>query len=429
MMTASVDDHLAALYRLRRFGIKFGLSTITRLLRGLGNPHERFSSIHIAGTNGKGSIAAFLSSVLTCAGYKVGLYTSPHLVRFNERIQINGQAISDEDVARVLEAVQLVYTQGDPPTFFECATAMAFHHFASAGVDWAVLETGMGGRYDATNIVQPEACVISNISLEHQEYLGNTLAAIAREKAGIIKQGLDVVTGTRQKNALTVIEKVAKDKGAPLYRLGKEIRVRRDKDRGFSYLGFYRRWPRVKIGMPGEHQITNATLALGVVDLLLQKGLTISDEAIYSGLSTTRWPGRLEIVSRKPCILLDGAHNPSAARTLRKFVEDAVHVKRLVMVVGILADKTWKPMLRELTTVADTMILTRPEYERAADPHELAAFVQTLSQDIIVEPHLPDAVSLALDKVGKNDGVCITGSLYTVGDAKAYLDSIGLHSS
>jgi dihydrofolate synthase/folylpolyglutamate synthase len=429
IMTASVDDHLAALYRLRRFGIKFGLSTITRLLRGLGNPHERFSSIHVAGTNGKGSIAAFLSSVLTCAGYKVGLYTSPHLVRFNERIQINGQAISDEDVARVLEAVQFVYTQGDPPTFFECATAMALHHFAQAGVDWAVVETGMGGRYDATNIVQPEACVISNIGLEHQEYLGNTLAKIAREKGGIIKKGIGVVTGIRQQNALEVIENVAKDKGAPLYRLGKEIRIRRNKGDTFTYLSGHRRWPRIKIGMIGEHQMTNAALALGAIDLLTEKKLSVSGQAIYSGLAETSWPGRLEVVSKKPLILLDGAHNPSAVRALRKFLEDYVHVKRLVMVVGILADKAWKPMLRELTNVTDTMILTRPKYERAADPHELAAFARTLSQDTIVVPHLPDAVSIALDKAGKDDGVCITGSLYTVGDAKAYLDTLGFRSS
>lgn len=429
MMFAQVDDHLAALYRLRRFGIKFGLSTITRLLRGLGNPHERFSSIHVAGTNGKGSTAAFLSSILTHAGYKVGLYTSPHLVRFNERIQVNGQAISDTDVARVLEAVQRVYTQGDPPTFFECATAMALHHFALAGVDWAVLETGMGGRYDATNIVEPEACVISNIGLEHQEYLGNTLAAIAREKAGIIKQGVGVVTGTRQKNALKVIENVAKEKGASLHRLGKDIRVRKEKGGSFTYFGVHRRWPRVKIGMIGEHQISNAALALGVVDLLLQKGIAVPDQAIYSGLATTRWPARLEVVSQKPFILLDGAHNPSAARTLRRFLEDGVHVKGLILVVGILADKAWKPMLRDLTRVADTMILTRPEYERAADPNELAAFVRTLTRDVIVIPHLPDAVSLAIDEAGEDNGVCITGSLYTVGDAKAYLASRGIRSA
>jgi dihydrofolate synthase/folylpolyglutamate synthase len=428
-MTASVDDHLAALYRLRRFGIKFGLSTITRLLRGLGNPHEQFASIHVAGTNGKGSIAAFLSSVLMCAGYKVGLYTSPHLVRFNERIQINGQAISDEDVAKVLEAVRRVYTQGDPPTFFECATAMALHHFALAGVDWAVLETGMGGRYDATNIVPSQACVISNISLEHQAYLGNTLAAIAREKAGIIKQGAGVVTGTRQKNALAVIENVAKEKGAALYRLGKEIRVRKNKEQGFTYSSVHRRLAGVKLGMAGEHQITNAALALGVVDLLLQEGLSISDQAIYSGIAETRWPGRLEIVSKKPFILLDGAHNPAATRALKRFLEDAFHVERLVMIVGILTDKAWKPMLRELASVADTVILTRPQYERAADPHKLAAFMRNLSRDIVVEPHLPDAVSLALDVVGEDGAVCITGSLYTVGDAKAYLAERGIGST
>ncbi len=428
-MVASIDQHLAALYRLRRFGIKFGLSTMTRLLRGLGNPQDRFSSIHVAGTNGKGSIAAFIASILTHGGYRVGLYTSPHLVRFNERIQINGRAISDEDVARVAEAVQRVYTQGDPPTFFECATAMALDHFASERVNWAVLETGMGGRYDATNVVQPEVSVISNISLEHQEYLGNTLAEIAQEKAGIMKPGAGVVTGARQKNALEVIEKTAKEKGAPLHRLGKEIRVRKNKDGSFTYLGMHRRWPRVKIGMIGEHQITNAAQALGAIDLLVEKGLRIPDQAIYTGLSTTRWPGRLEVHSRKPFILLDGAHNPSAARTLRKFLEDSADFQRLIMVVGVLGDKTWKPMLRDLASVADTMVLTRPQYERAADPHELAAFVRTLSQDMTVIPHLPDAVSFALDKAGDADGICITGSLYTVGDAKSCLDRMDFHFS
>jgi dihydrofolate synthase/folylpolyglutamate synthase len=428
IMVASIDQHLAALYRLRRFGIKFGLSTISRLLRGLGNPQDRFSSIHVAGTNGKGSIAAFLSSILAHGGYGVGLYTSPHLVRFNERIQINGRAISDQDVAHVAEAVQRVYTQGEPPTFFECATAMAFYHFASERVDWAVLETGMGGRYDATNVVHPEVSIISNISLEHQDYLGKTLSDIAGEKAGIIKPGTGVVTGVRQEKALGVIEQVAKEKGAPLCRLGKEIRIRKNKDGSFTYVGMYRRWPGAKIEMIGEHQITNAALALGAVDLLLEKGLHLTDEAIYTGLAATRWPGRLEVVSRRPLVLLDGAHNPSAARILRKFLQDSIDFQRLIMVVGILRDKAWRPMLRELAGVADAMILTRPQYERAADPYELAGFVRTLSQDITVVPHLPDAVSLALDKAGHGDGVCITGSLYTVGDAKAYLASRGFDS-
>lgn len=425
IMISSIDDHLSALYRLRRFGIKLGLASISRLMRGLGNPQNHFSSIHIAGTNGKGSIAAFLSSVLAHGGYKVGLYTSPHLVRFNERIQINGCPISDKDVARVAEAVQRVYTQGEPPTFFECATAMALYHFASEKVDWAVLETGMGGRYDATNLVHPEVSIISNISMEHQEYLGNTLAKIAREKAGIIKRGAGVVTGARQKSALQVIEQVATEKEVPLYRLGKEIRIRKDK-RAFSYQGISRRWPRVRIGLIGAHQVTNAALALGALELLLEKGLYLTDEAVYAGLAATRWPGRLEVFSREPFILLDGAHNPSAVKTLKKFLENSFPSCRLTMVVGILEDKAWKPMLRDLVAVADRMILTKPQYERAADPHELASFVRPLKQDLVVIPKLPDAISFALDETGNADAVCITGSLYTVGDAKAYLE--GAHA-
>lgn len=430
-MISSIDHHLSALYRLRRFGIQLGLTTISRLLKGLGNPQDDFSSIHVAGTNGKGSIAAFLSSVLTHAGYKVGLYTSPHLVRFNERIQINGRPISDDDVVRVAAAVQRIYTQGEPPTFFECATAMALCHFASEEVDWAVLETGMGGRYDATNVVQPEVSVISNISMEHQEYLGDTLSKIAREKAGIIKPGAGVVTGARQKNALGVIEAIATEKRVPLHRLGKEIRIRKDRQGGFTYKGVNRHWPRVKIGLIGDHQMTNAALALGALELLLDKGLRLPNEAIYAGLSTTRWPGRLEVLSRKPFVLLDGAHNPSAVRTLSKFLDKARPFRRLVMVVGVLEDKQWRPMLRQLAGIADRMILTKPQYERAADPYGLASFVRTIpmEQDLVVIPHLPDAVFLALDEAGPEDAVCITGSLYTVGDARAYLDGRGFHFS
>ena len=423
-MIPSVDEHLSALYRLRRFGIKLGLASITRLMRGLGNPQDRFSSIQIAGTNGKGSIAAFLSSVLAHGGYEVGLYTSPHLVRFNERIQINGYPISDNDVARVAEEVQRIYTQGEPPTFFECATAMALYYFASKKVDWAVLETGMGGRYDATNVVHPEVSIISNISMEHQQYLGNTLAKIAREKAGIIKKDAGVVTGTRQKSALSVIEHVAEENEVPLYRLGKEIRIRKDEGGAFTYLGMRRRWSQVKIGLIGDHQVANAALALGALEILLGKGLHLTDEAIYAGLASTQWPGRLEVLSRNPFILLDGAHNPSAVRTLKKFLENSNAFQRLTMVVGILEDKTWKPMLRDLADVADRMILTRPEYDRAANPHKLASFVRPLKQDLVVIPRLSDAISLALEEASASNAICITGSLYTVGDAKAYLEGV-----
>lgn len=422
-MISSVDAHLSALYRLRRFGIQLGLATISRLMRGLGNPQDQYRCIHVAGTNGKGSIAAILSSVLAHGGYKVGLYTSPHLVRFNERIQINGCPISDEAVAEAAEAAQRIYTQGEPPTFFECATAMALHHFALARVDWAVLETGMGGRYDATNVVRPEVSIISNISIEHTEYLGNTLAEIAAEKAGIIKRGTGVVTGTRKKNALRVIEQAASEKGAPLLRMGKEIKIRKERDGSFSYLGEKRRWPRLKVGLLGDHQMTNAGLALGALELLMDKDLNLSDEAIYTGLAAARWPGRLEVVSKDPLILLDGAHNPSAVKSLKTFLENGMAARRIILVLGILKDKAWKPMLRDLAGIADRMILTKPRYERAADPEELAAFVRPIKQDLRVISPLPDAVSLALDEAHHGDLVCITGSLYTVGEAKAYLET------
>jgi len=419
-MISSLDHHLSALYRLRRFGIQFGLSTITHLMRGLGNPQKRYSCIHVGGTNGKGSIAALLSSILFHAGYKVGLYTSPHLVRFNERIQINGHSISDQHVAAAAEAVRQIYTQGDLPTFFECATAMAFHHFALEKVDWAILEAGMGGRYDATNIVYPQVSIISNVAMDHTEYLGNTLAKIASEKAGIIKRGVGVVTGTKQKKALHVIEQAAIKKGAPLRRLGKEIKIRKEKNGPFTYLGPKRQWRGVKVGLLGGHQIDNAALALGALEILMEKGLRVPDETTYNGLATARWPGRLEVVSEDPFILLDGAHNPFAAKMLRKFLENLRASHRLILVIGILRDKAWKAILRQLLSVADYAIITQPQSDRAADPNTLASFAHHIIKDVDVVPRVPDAISLALKRAADGAALCITGSLYTVGEAKAY---------
>jgi dihydrofolate synthase/folylpolyglutamate synthase len=419
-MIASIDDHLCALYRLRRFGIQLGLATISRLMKGLGNPQDNYGCVHVAGTNGKGSVASFLSSILIRAGYRVGLYTSPHLTRFNERIQINGNAISDNDAAGAAEAVQRIYTQGEPPTFFECATAMALYHFALKEVDWAVLETGMGGRYDATNVVHPQACVISNIHMEHTQYLGHTLQEIAAEKAGIIKEQAGVVTGARQRAALQVIERTAADRGVPLLRIGKEIKLRKTGNGLFTCMGKGHTWPGLKVGLLGDHQMINATLALGALELLMERGLDVPEGAIYRGLAETRWPGRLEVVSKDPFVLLDGAHNPSAVRSLKAFLTSGAPSRRLILVLGILKDKAWKPMLRELAVISHRMILTRPEYERAADPEALATFARSLKEDVIVQPLLTDAISLALDEAGRGDWVCITGSLYTVGEAKAY---------
>ena len=424
MPITSLDEHLSSLYRLRQYGIKLGLDAINRLVRGLGNPHERFRSIHVAGTNGKGSIAAILSSVLVREGYKVGLYTSPHLVRFNERIQIDGCAISDDAVAAAAEAVQFVYTQGgQPPTFFECATAMALYHFASENVDWAVLETGMGGRLDATNLVRPEVSIISTISMDHQVYLGNTLAKIAAEKGGIIKEGVPVVTGVKNKKALKIIQKIASEKNAPLYCLGSDLRVRRDGKDRFSYFGIHSKWKNLKVALCGGHQILNAGTALGALELLMRKGIGISEQSIYEGLAEVKWPGRLEIVSEQPLVILDGAHNPAGVRSLKQYLTHKLNGRHLTLVVGIMADKSWRVMLHALIPIVDRLIITRPQNDRALDMETLAAFVRPFHKEFKVVPRVDEAMATAIKHASHDDAVCLAGSLYAVGEAKAYFEN------
>ena len=422
MNFASLDDHLSSLYRLRRFGIQLGLESISRILNGLGNPQQRYPCIHVAGTNGKGSIAAFLSSILVQAGYKVGLYTSPHLVRFNERIQINGCPISDDEVVQAAEAVQRIYMQGEPPTFFECATAMAFFHFFEAKVDVAVIETGMGGRYDATNVIHPVVSIISNVSMEHTEYLGKTLAHIAREKAGIIKPGAGVVTGVKQKNAFNVIERRAAEQDVPLRKLGRDIRIRHGRNGRFSCICPDRRWDELSVGLLGRHQIANAALALGALEFVEKKGIKVSHESVRAGLAKVRWPGRLEVACWSPLIILDGAHNPAAIRALSAFLKNQMASRKVILVAGILADKAWKNMLRELAAVADRMIVTQPTYERAADPGILASYLDGVRKESTAVRTVADAVSLAVKEASGDDVICVTGSLYTVGEAKTYLD-------
>ncbi|MBW2108130.1 MAG: bifunctional folylpolyglutamate synthase/dihydrofolate synthase, partial [Deltaproteobacteria bacterium] len=335
---------------------------------------------------------------------------------------VNGHPVTDKEVVDAASAVQRIYTQGDPPTFFECATAMAFYHFAHAGVDVAVLETGMGGRFDATNLVHPEVAVITNVAVEHTEYLGRTLGRIAEEKAGIIKHGAGVVTGVKQPSALRVIQTQAEQNRVSLLRLGRDIRVRRYNDGRFSCRCAGYRWPRLEVGLFGRHQIDNAALALGVVGLLRKKGWGISDEAVDAGLKTVRWPGRLQVVRQHPLMILDGAHNPAAVRALCRFLKSERTWRRLSVVVGILKDKAWKSMLRDLADVCDTMILTRPRYERAADPRSFVSFVHNLNCPTTVADDVHTALSLAVKNVTVDDAVCVTGSLYTVGEAMACLD-------
>ena len=410
------------MYGLRRFGIKLGLSTIRKILAGLGNPQNSFACIHVAGTNGKGSVASSLASILTRAGYKTGLYTSPHLVDFNERIQVNGRPISNNRVVESYRAIKKVHAGDREPTFFEFSTVMAFHEFARQKVDWAIIETGMGGRLDATNIVRPRLSIITNISLEHRDYLGNTLAQISGEKAGIIKYRTPVITGIRQKKALSVVEEKAVEKSAPLYRFGKDFKVRRNASGTFSYYGIKETWHHMKTGLIGRHQADNASLVLAACEIIQKRAPKISPEVIRAGLLENQWPGRLEVVSENPTLILDGAHNFIAARNLGRFLSRNYADRNITMIIGILDDKPYKAMLNCLLPPASRVILTRARINRAMEPEQLESIAKSSCPAVSIIPDVKQALKQAIKAAAPDDVICVAGSLYVVGEAKEALE-------
>lgn len=416
------------MYGLKRFGIILELDTIRGILNALGNPQSNFACIHVAGTNGKGSVASALSSILHEAGYKVGLNTSPHLVRFNERICINNRPISNADVVKSFKAVQQVHQGSRSPTFFEFATAMALYEFGRQSVDWAVIETGMGGRFDATNVIQPAISIITNISMEHREYLGSTLARIAREKAGIIKQGAPVVTAIKQKQAQAVVLRIAGEKSAPLYIMGKNFKVRRHGAGKFSYYGIENTWHNMHTPLLGHYQVENAALAMAASELLNKDKAEISRKNIQDGLTKTRWAGRLEIVSDSPLVILDGAHNLIAARNLAKYLSENLAHRRITLVVGILDDKPYGAMLKSLLPVCSRVIVTRAKTGRALAPQRLYAAAEKIISDVTIIPKVAAAARQAVETASPDDVICIAGSLYVVGEAKEAIEK-GLFKS
>ena len=416
------NDCLKTMYSLRRFGIKLGLGTIRKILAGLDNPQNKFNCIHIAGTNGKGSVASALASILRRGGHSVGLYTSPHLVRFNERIQINNHPIPDDEVVDAYQAVKGVHSGDREPTFFEFATAMALYVFGRQKVDWAVIETGMGGRLDATNMVNPSLAIITNVSLEHREYLGNSLPQIAAEKAGIIKTRIPVITGIRQKSALSVAKDIACKKSAPLYRFGADFKVRRNSSGLFSYFGLNNVWRNLQTGMLGNYQVDNAALVLAAIEILNQNHTDINLDAIQSGLAENRWPGRLEIVATKPLIILDGAHNFMAARNLSQYLSQNLADKKITYIIGILDDKPYKSMLKSLLPLGSRIILTKAKIDRAMPPETLYPLAKKILPDVTVIPDVSLAIKHALKTASPDEVICIAGSLYVVGEAKEALE-------
>ena len=415
------------MFSLHRFGIKLELGTIQHMLNGLGDPHRSYSCIHIAGTNGKGSVAAMLSRIFQAAGLRVGLYTSPHLVRFNERICIDNQPILDQEVVNAYERVKALAPPQRQPTFFEFTTAMALYEFARQKVQWAIVETGMGGRMDATNIIRPAISVITNISLEHKTYLGRTLSAITNEKAGIIKSDIPVVTGVRQQAAWNVIKKTASLVNAPLYRLGTDFSVRRRKDQSFTFKGQQTTWRQVALNLSGDHQFGNAGLALATCELLQIRKLASIDEAsIRTGLARVSWPGRLEVALTSPLLILDGAHNLMAARLLARYLNQYINGRRLTLVIGILDDKPYKQILRDLAPCCERIIITQPVIDRAVQADLLAREARDSGRNVEIIVDVGHAVQHALNTSSKEDAICVAGSLYVVGEAKKALAGLGL---
>ncbi len=413
---------LEQMFKLQRFGIKLGLDTIRSMLRALGNPENHFNCIHIAGTNGKGSVAAMLSSILLAAGYRVGRYTSPHLERFNERICVNDIPIDDAAVVASCRRVLTITDLPRQPTFFEFTTAMALDQFARHEVQWAIIETGMGGRLDATNVIQPTVCVITNISLEHRAYLGDTLSAIAGEKAGIIKSRIPVVTGVRQASAWAPIASQANALKAPIYRQGHEFRHRRHGTAGFNYYGIEHTWRAMKLGLCGEHQVDNASLALATCELLESGNcIQMTETALRKGLEHTRWPGRLELAAADPLVILDGAHNLMSARMLGRYLKNQFQDRHITLVVGILDDKPYRSMMKDLVAPCQRVIITQPKIDRAMNTLPLARCARQFGADVTVIEDVADALRQAMASSKKEDVIVVAGSLYVVGEAKTAL--------
>ncbi len=431
MTHPSYKECLKKIYKLGRFGIKLELDTIAGILDRLGSPQQTFRSVHIAGTNGKGSIGAYISSILSEAGFYTGLYTSPHLVKFNERIAVNGETVSDDEVVEACLKVFSADTGDRNATFFEIATAMAFYLFSKRKVEIAVVETGMGGRFDATNIIRPEVSIISNLSIEHTDYLGNTINALAKEKGGIIKPHAPVVTGITQPSAREVVNSIAAAASVPVYIYRKDFSTRKHRgDVHFSYSGIRgTRLTRLKTNLKGDHQRENAALAIAACELISGKNgseNSISGEHIRMGLQNTRWAGRLDYMLENPCVIVDGAHNRKAARLLADHLRSHVVRKgrNLTLVIGILNDKPYAAMLKNLVPLADRIIMTKAGTERSIDPEVLktAAHAHT-TVEITTVTDVGDACDLAINTSKKTDTVCICGSLYVAGEAREKIEA------
>jgi len=422
------DEALAFLAGLTRFGVNLGLGRIEELLERLGNPHLALKVLHVGGTNGKGSTVAMLSSILKAAGYRAGAFTSPHLHSYTERFQINGAEITRERLAELIGEIRphlesMVMEGYEHPTEFEVGTALAFLYFFRERVDFLVMEVGLGGEIDSTNVARSIISVITNVAMDHMDYLGNSVWEIARVKAGIIKPGVPVVTAAAGEG-LEVIERVCREKHSPLTVVGRdvsweEISVSTSGQR-FLFKGFEGTYD-IELPLLGRHQQVNAAAAAAAAEILMRKGVAVSREHVRQGLAGTRWPGRLEIMCREPLVVIDGAHNPHAAGSLSRALEDFFPGRKVVLVIGMLEDKERAKVVGELAPLARAVVVTRPDSPRAGNWRELASMAGRHVNEVYQIENVRQAVDSALSLAGPADLVCVTGSLYMIAEAREVL--------
>ncbi|GJM15190.1 MAG: bifunctional folylpolyglutamate synthase/dihydrofolate synthase [Thermodesulfobacteriota bacterium] len=411
-----MENGLNYLNSLGLHKVKPGLERIKTLLGALGNPQNKVPGILIAGTNGKGSVAAAISSILSAQGYKVGLYTSPHLINITERIKTNNVQISESVLSLILLEIKEVAEKAQiEPSYFEIITAAAFLYFAREKADFNILEVGLGGRWDATNVITPLLSIITNITLEHTEYLGNTIAEIAAEKACIIKPSVPIITAAEDE-AFDVIEQESSESDSPLYLYDRDFLINADTAYSFHYRGISSDIKNFKSNLRGSYQTKNLGLAIAAIEILEKNNhISITQESIRNGLSAINWEGRFEIIRDKPPLILDSAHNPGAAKSLRESILEAYPDTKFTFLIGMLDDKGHLEFLKEIASIAEKLIITKVPSERTADTQELYKMAQEQIDEVSVIEDYETAYSILIDSDSPS---CITGSLYLVGAIK-----------
>ncbi|WP_089608700.1 bifunctional folylpolyglutamate synthase/dihydrofolate synthase [Dehalobacterium formicoaceticum] len=413
------------LKNLTTFGINLGLGRIQNLLTRLGNPEKKVSFIHVGGTNGKGSTCAMLASVLQQSGMRVGLFTSPHIHSYTERIRINGVEIGEKDIARLITELrvhldQMVQEGLEHPTEFEVSTALALLHFAQEEVDMAIMEVGLGGTIDSTNVIMPSISIITNVAMDHMDYLGNTLEEISAVKAGIIKKGRDVITAADHPAVLRIIREKAELEQAPLWEYGQDFSVEAlshsEEGQGFHCMVQGKTYSNLKITLRGVHQLKNASLAVAAA-----VKLGVGEPAIREGLARASWPCRLETVRQKPLVVIDAAHNHHGIKVLVQALKEYWPEKKKVLLLGMLADKEREKVVSEIAPLADKVVVTKPNNPRAGSWRQVAEFLKDYVDKIEVEENIGQAVDKALALTGEEEMLVITGSIYMVSEARAHL--------